>query len=275
VFDISLLHALNYYHTHRYCNKKTTIDRITDTQSLYFVNKSFYDGIATLVDNRPKNKIAFHIFNVLQHIPVTWPVQIFYGEANYLYLSENIHLKPYINSGRIILTKLYDEKLFRNPNQLYTTIEFYEQIRGEKILNFQLDSVFCTNSPHKLSDFLQYDYIGAPWSWENKHGSVGNSGLSLRSRNKTIELLRQHPYNYQKNEDQWFGLHFHLVNASLPTPQVAATFSVESLYYDKPLGIHMPGIYIKETEYQALCKQCPETRMVWPYCQEPHPISRE
>ena len=202
-------------------------------------------------------------------------MQIFYGQENYIYLSANINLKPYIDSGRIILTKLYDETLFRRPNQLYTTIEFYKQVRGEKILNFQLDAIFCTNSPHKLSDFFQYDYIGAPWYWENKPGNVGNSGLSLRSRTKTIELLRKYPYRYKKNEDQWFGANLYRVNANLPTAQVAATFSVESLYYDKPLGIHMPGIYLNESDYQALCKQCPETRMVWPYCQEPHPISRE
>ncbi len=267
--------CFNDYCIHHNFSEKPTIDRSTTAQPLYFINKSFYEGIAVLVDNRPKNRIPFHIFNVLQHIPVTWPVQIFYSKANYLYLSQNTNLQSYINSGRIILTKLADESLFRAPNKLYTSVSYYKQIRGEKILNFQLDSVLCTNSPHKLSDFLQYDYIGAPWSWTNENGSVGNSGLSLRSRNKTIELLQKHPYNYHKNEDQWFGANFHLVNAFLPTPQVAATFSVESLYYDKPLGIHMPGIYLKESEYQALCQQCPETRMVWPYCQEPHPLSRD
>ena len=212
---------------------------------------------------------------VIHVTPSTWPVQVFYGEKNYRYLSENVDLKPHIDSGRIILTKLYNDIFFHIPNKLYTNIKFYEEIRGEKILNFQLDSVFCTNSPHKLSDFFQYDYIGAPWYWENKPGNVGNSGFSLRSRNKTIELLKKKPYRSHKNEDQWFGGHFHLVNATLPTPQVAATFSVESLYYDKPLAIHMPGIYLNKSDYQALCKQCPETRMVWPYCQEPHPPQTE
>jgi hypothetical protein len=202
-------------------------------------------------------------------------VQIFYSKENYDYLSQNLNLKPHINRGRIILTKLFDETLFHTKNELLATIAFYEQIRGEKILHFELDSVLCSNSPHKLSDFLKYDYIGAPWSWTNKNGSVGNSGLCLLSRKKTIELLRKRSYDYLKNIDEWFSAHFYLVNASIPTPQIAATFSVETLYYDKPLGIHMPGIYLNENDYQALCKQCPETRMVWPYCQEPHPIPTE
>ena len=112
------------------------MDTTTAIPSLKFMNKTFYDGIAMFVENRPKATIAYHIFNVLQHIPATWPVQLFYGEANYLYLSENVNLKPYIDSGRIILTKLYDQRLFRIPNKLYTSIAFYEQIKGEKNTQF-------------------------------------------------------------------------------------------------------------------------------------------
>jgi len=99
-------------------------------------------------------------------------------------------------------------------------------------------------------------------------GIVGNSGFSLRTRSKTIELLRKHPYDSSTNEDLWFASSFHLVNANIPTAQIAATFSVESQYYPKPLGVHMPGNYLNMKDYKSLCKHCPEVRMIWPFCQD-------
>jgi hypothetical protein len=120
----------------------------------------FYPGIAVIVDNRVDLSIPSRVLNVLTHIPNTWAVQIIYGTSNYKYLTECKDFKSYIENGRIILTKLFDEKLFSLPNKLFTNITFYEQIKGEKILIFQLDSLFCSNSPHKITDYLQYDYIG-------------------------------------------------------------------------------------------------------------------
>jgi len=37
-------------------------------------------------------------------------------------------------------------------------------------------------------EFLQYDYIGAPWHWHHDAMNVGNGGFSLRSR-RLLELL--------------------------------------------------------------------------------------
>jgi hypothetical protein len=121
---------------------------------------NYYPGIAVIVNNRVDLRIPSRVLNVLTHIPDTWPVQIIYSASNYEYLIQCNDLKPYIKSGRIILTKLFDENLFPVPNKLLTSIQFYDQIKGDKILIFQLDSLFCSNSPHKITDYLQYDYIG-------------------------------------------------------------------------------------------------------------------
>ena len=39
---------------------------------------------------------------------------------------------------------------------------------------------WAINADSWTDDFLQYDYIGAPWPWHNAH-CVGNGGFSLRS----------------------------------------------------------------------------------------------
>ena len=49
---------------------------------------------------------------------------------------------------------VYDKS---TTNALFTDAQFWKQIRGEKILLFQIDSIMCSNSPHKITDYLQYD----------------------------------------------------------------------------------------------------------------------
>jgi hypothetical protein len=153
-------------------------------------------------------------------------------------------------------------------SSLLTNSAFWQMVKGEKILFFQLDSVFCSNSPHKLNDFLQYDYIGAPWHIRHKIPAiVGNGGFSLRSRNKSIALLSIRTYNRTigYHEDVWFSKFLHLVNANIAPEHIARKFSVETVFYPTPLAVHKP-IYLNYKELKDLCQACPDLRLVVPNC---------
>jgi hypothetical protein len=100
----------------------------------------------------------------------------------------------------------------------------------------------CSNSTHKITDYLQYDYIGAPWNptwypFDRKY-LVGNSGFSLRSRSKILALIALIPYNSQRPEDVWHEQNLHRINASVAPVNIATTFSVESISYERPVDIH-------------------------------------
>ncbi|CAF1521101.1 unnamed protein product, partial [Rotaria sordida] len=99
----------------------------------------------------------------------------------------------------------------------------------------------CSNSPHKITDFLQYDFIGAPWdpSWfgPSEH-LVGNGGFSLRSRSKILALLSVSPWHKETQEDVWYSLNLHRVNGLIAPVNIAKTFSVETVYYESPLAVH-------------------------------------
>lgn len=62
------------------------------------------------------------------------------------------------------------------------------------------------------NEFLDYDYIGAPWIWFPEPFTVGNGGFSLRSR-KLMELAQHLEPNYEEThesywiEDTMIGLH--------------------------------------------------------------------
>lgn len=67
-------------------------------------------------------------------------------------------------------------------------------IDTDYVLVIQYDG-FIINGHYWSSDFLKYDYIGAPWPFHNRY-QVGNGGFSLRSKkllesclDKNIELV--------------------------------------------------------------------------------------
>jgi hypothetical protein len=57
---------------------------------------------------------------------------------------------------------------------------------------FDGTSALCGNSPHKVSDFVDYDWIGAAWKWAKPgtpHEFGGNGALSIRSRDLMLTVL--------------------------------------------------------------------------------------
>lgn len=50
-------------------------------------------------------------------------------------------------------------------NRLLTNLTFFEEYidPAEWLLVFQADSILCAQSESSLDDWLQYDWIGAPW----------------------------------------------------------------------------------------------------------------
>jgi hypothetical protein len=236
--------------------QKSTSFNVVKFESWYFEN------IAVVVEFRPTPLLVTIVLNVIQNIPEDWPVQIFHCNSNAQFIRSS-RLSTLLKTGKIILTELdnHEGSFLQFTNALMTNISFWKQVRGEKVLFFQTDSIMCSNSPHKITDYLQYDFIGAPWSAYEPR--VGNGGFSLRSRNKTLALLQRKPYLGEMHEDMWYARHMSSVGFIAPL-NVAKTFSVETTFYPNPLGVHK--LLISKTDLNKLCDACPEARLVPPYC---------
>ncbi len=246
-------------------NTSTPQMKISDMTTIadQSLSEIIYPNIAVIVEFRAVDHIIAIVHNVNRHIPSSWPIQIFHGKDNEKFI-RNSTLAPLIASGKVFLT-LMEEAYGRNrTNELLTTPAFWKRIRGEKILFFQIDSVMCSNSRHKVTDFLQYDYIGAPWRLSNfvsdKNYHVGSGGFSLRTRSKILALLAFISYDKSIPEGVWYAKNMHRVNGSIPSMEIAKTFAVESMYYDRPLGVHSYrwhcGFRVK------LARSCPESMLV-------------
>jgi hypothetical protein len=221
-----------------------------------------YPYIAVLVEFRSIDMMITVVHNVYHHIPSSWPIQIFHGQTNRDFIL-NSTLAPLIHSGKILLSSMsvYGKE---RTNELLTDPKFWDQVRGEKILFFQIDSIMCSNSPHKITDYLSYDYIGAPWDPSSflfsKVNFVGNGGFSLRSRSKILSLLKLLHYDGKQPEDVWYSMNLYRVNATIAPVNVAKTFAVETVYYERPLAVHRSTIncWVRS----KLTQTCPETMMI-------------
>lgn len=95
-----------------------------------------------------------------------------------------------------------DADVFLHPIEPIRGIEGYnrfmltglaDHVRTSHALVMQWDG-FVSEPDRWSADFLQWDYIGAPWYHGGSTGTVGNGGFSLRSR-RLLQALRaiDHP----------------------------------------------------------------------------------
>jgi hypothetical protein len=148
-------------------------------------------------------------------------------------------------SGKLQILNLplnYTLKDRESISQMFTDIRLYRDILSpaEHLLVFQPDSIFCANAPTTLNDFLEWDWIGAPWSKTAQYG--GNGGLSLRKVSKIIKILEKQKRKIGDGalEDLWLSSRLNeLPGKRMPNATISKTFSVESVWDDTPLGYHV------------------------------------
>lgn len=163
--------------------------------------------------------------------------------------------------------------------------------RVNRLLMFQTDSILCSRSARAVDDFLEWDFIGAPVNpaymdalqGDNaRPGTKGyNGGLCVRNPRLFLDISRQFNFsadlhsgpaepdlpNYLRFEDHWFMYRLQempelLAEAKLPSADVAGKFSVETLYYDQPLGYHQPHRW-QPDRYSEILDWCPEVGMIF------------
>lgn len=114
----------------------------------------------------------------------------------------------------------------------------YREMLGDFVLTVQYDGFILDPSAWR-QEFLDYDYIGAPW----KDGVVGNGGFSLRSR-RLLETLNhlQAELSVVHPEDEIIGRRYRerleAEGVRFSPLEVARQFSVEDAPYAGSFGFH-------------------------------------
>lgn len=129
---------------------------------------------------------------------------------------------------------------------------FLKKIKDEFSTSHALviqDDGFPLNPDKWQNEFLDYDYIGAPWplyiGWPKEGFQVGNGGFSLRS-NRLCKEIARHPSS-SANEDAYISTDLRPKIESRgfkwPSVDLARKFSLEIQFegsdnLDTPFGFH-------------------------------------
>jgi len=148
---------------------------------------------AIIVEPRKHNALSFVLHNFLQNLSNDWKIIVFCGNTNIQFLTDIIttELNQYID--RLTIYNLgVDNLTIEQYNILLTNKSFYDYIPKNIFLVFQTDTMIFEQNKDLIYDFMNYDYVGAPW-WHNpvEKEHVGNGGLSLRRKKKCLKSLKK------------------------------------------------------------------------------------
>jgi len=193
--------------------------------------ESIYEAV--LIEFRIMPHIEFVLRNAVIKLGDKWSHTVICGTRN---SASMLQICSAISSNIKVVVMNYDNININTYNNLLHSIDFWKQLHGDKILIHQEDSIVFKENIH---DFLDYDYIGAPWPWsksENKQHYVGNGGFSLRTRQIMIDILTRCP------KKDLFGSEQFVHEASNTT----LTYPPEDLFFTR---------YMLEYNYGKLASQ--------------------
>lgn len=191
---------------------------------------------AVIIEPREHSDLEVSIKSTMYYLNNTnsvykWGLQIFHGNLNEQYI-KNITSGwigvEYINIGINNLTNI-------EHSEYMESVDFWKKVKGEKALIFQTDSLLLRDG---IDEFLNYDYIGAPWRKPKENQWVGNGGLSLRTVKKMLEICE----NNKVTEQIWEDIYFvkHMRGEGIADIETAMKFSMEDVFSPNPLGVHNP-----------------------------------
>lgn len=213
--------------------------------------------VAVIVEPRKHVALAFVVENMIN---VTgWHVQVFHGIHNKSFCDHA--LEKWIKKGKVSLVNM-NVVNFDSPQEYskyMTSLDFWDKVEGEHVLSFQTDSMLLSNTNHTVDEFIEYDFVGAPWVHLN--GAVGNGGLSMRTKSSAIATIQNAPPDPPgENEDWVFSSYIGRDDNEykLAGTEVGKHFAVETMWYEKPFGIHKIWCTLPPDQYQQFLKIHPE-----------------
>ena len=241
--------------------KRKEIFKILHIKYLKIFEKFFKDynlpkesnNALVIVEPREHYNLEFVIKNTCYYCR-GWSLYIFHSKKNKKYIEKILNNKL----KNINMIEFTDDNINKDEyNTLLKSKEkFWNKINAENILIFQTDTYI---RKFGIEQYLKYDYIGAPWSKKSKYNNimVGNGGLSLRNKQKMIEIIEKYndnqdedKINEYENEDIYFSYYGDKMNINIPDSEEAKKFSMEHIYYHDPLGVHQPEFILNYSKYK-------------------------
>ena len=165
------------------------------TKDLFIMNKDENDKVAVIVEPRKHKYLLGVIKNVMSSLGKDWNLRIFGSDHNEEYIRTNL-------TGNFIFTNLNILDLNQTSySLLLQSLSFWESIREEHILIFQVDS-FINNKNYTIP--MEYGFIGPTYQYGYSVGDVFldvtsginnvlynlNGGFSFRLKSAMIQCIK-------------------------------------------------------------------------------------
>jgi hypothetical protein len=219
--------------------------------------ESKYKYTAIIIEPREHPALEFVLQNFNDNLSDEWKFIIYHGSKNGEY-AKNIANKIF-EKDKVSFVNLNVENLDRYTySALFFDKSFYDNIT-EHFLVFQTDSIICSKHKDLIDNFLNYDYVGAPWM--NDEG-VGNGGLSLRKKSKMLEIISKCKHKDENNnyvmEDRLFSDGCNDIPIYKPSVEEAKEFAIEGVLSNKSFGLHKSYDYLDSESIKSIQGWCPE-----------------
>jgi len=238
---------------------------------------------AMIVEDRQHFALEYVVKNTLYHLGTGWGLLVVHTRTNSFFVHAALS-----SIKNIEYHKLEQDFFSVDHLNMYMKRAKHWDHGPEKVLFFQTDSLLLHG---KISKFLQYDYIGAPWHVQNKGWSmirnlipsgVGNGGVSLRSTSAMRKIAEQfgHLSPSEENEDVFFVKRMqNSTEYRLPSRDTAYEFGLEvpcsdiekrtrnknssSMHRQQsvPLALHATWYYLTNTMHMKRLQQYLETSL--------------
>lgn len=202
---------------------------------------------AVIVETRPLLKLKDVIQSHMEKLPLDWELVVWHGTGNAAAMVEAC-LGYRVRCENMAV----DSITIRDYNALLTSHYFWDKLSEyDRVLIFQADSMLLREG---IGEFLEWDYIGAPWEWQD-YG--GNGGLSLRNPAAMKRAIEKHKWNGNMNEDTHFSntMHIHRRIGRLAPRPVAAKFSCETIFALGTLGCHAIEKWLTSEQVEQIKNQ--------------------
>lgn len=197
---------------------------------------------AIIIENRPSQGLKWAIDSVKKYVP----------ECDLFAFGTGATHK-YFNGFTFEQLPNHPQTL-RDYNKLMTSHGWWERWNDyDRVLIFQSDSEILRPG---IEDFLKWDYIGAPWLFQ-QHG--GNGGLSLRNPKTMKEIINKSPWQnaaVSGYEDVYFCNEMYNKKIGKLAPrEICTKFSCEAIFQLGTLGYHGINNYLTNEQVKKIKRQ--------------------
>ncbi|CAE7194176.1 unnamed protein product, partial [Symbiodinium pilosum] len=166
-------------------------------------------------DSRPLPGLPLVALHTHAHFPEL-RIQLTYSAYSEEFVKSHRVFRALLENGILVLTALptpyFDMKhmTLSTYSQMLESKEFWQATLTRKVLLVQADACLCNGARDRLQQFLQYDYVGAPFplGTEGPCKGAGNGGFSVRdsaAMQRAIEVRGKSQDSFQRAfEDRFF-----------------------------------------------------------------------